>query len=226
MILLVFLQSCTINDSNTSQEIKEELRFDYSVFKHLNEGKENIKISISRTQNYSLSEKQAILDSINNFYGTNVYFPDSLLNLINNTDGEIKEVSLSNNWISEAELTIYDSFVSDLGNLSFDNAITNFENTILENNPNPEDFKKYNSFANSIKYINYQNPGYFDLNQTRGWFACAYATATFTASSVAVGLACVPNPTSPLSCPLAVSLSVSAYANMIYQCVTASQENP
>ena len=72
------------------------------------------------------------------------------------------------------------------------------------------------AFITAIKFEIHLNRIAIDSNyQQKG---CLGAILAYSAATVAVGVACVPNPTTPIACPLAIGLKSLAYFNMIDAC--------
>lgn len=216
---LILFVSCSQYDS----VVDNKKSFDYSTYNKgisiINEIKPNFSLKINSIVGKTTSRKQFVLDEINLSIATSPTLNMSALDYFDNTGEEIANIGINDGFFNETDIILLEKFSHDWVQNDIEMALVNFENNVKDLNLSDIEFDKYNYFANVMKLgdFNFNNETARAEEGGLSW-RCAWAIAQFTASTIAVGMACVPNPTSPLACPLAITLSASAYANMLVTC--------
>jgi hypothetical protein len=164
--------------------------------------KKNSKVSVLETNKLILSE-------VNDELGTEVYLPDSVLALsVEMNANDIYNLALTNNWLKVKDVKLAKEFSKDIETKGLDSAIQNYQNKVLTLNLSNDEFAKSNIFINTVKALNYENPGLFSINtntQAKGWYRCALASVALAATTVGL-TSCL----TIVACGLAVLLQVNA----------------
>ncbi|MEM6722302.1 MAG: hypothetical protein AAF611_23445 [Bacteroidota bacterium] len=211
--LSIYMISCSPDTISTTVTTNS---FDYSLFNSLNQKSMWIKFPKQIHDITSILEKnRAITNHINSELGVNLNLTsESVENAIYTTQ-EIIQIGLNEGFFEDHDSYLITELEKDFKNVGFKTSIQYFERNVLSLNMNPTIFEKYNTWANILKIINSKEPNIFTTKQSKGCFTSILA---YSGATVAVGLACTPNPTTPASCPLAISLKALAYYNMIEAC--------
>jgi hypothetical protein len=207
VFLLSAFSSCTSDDI----ELKAERKFDLSTAKEgLKIVKTLPKVNYKKFKSGNEIDKIGLTKAINNQVGENVLD----IRVFDNINTYKKSTE------NELDTEILESFSIDWENNGIDNAILNLNNLLNEKNVDNTVFEKYNSFSNILllSEINFQNQAKNSNYQAKNGWRCALKIAKFTLSTVAVGTTCVPNPSTPFACPIAVGYAVIAYAEMLIEC--------
>ena len=221
LLKISFLLILTISFNSWSEEsFNDEInsnKFDYSLFNSLKGIKVDIDYPESIKNISSIIEKnRAITNHINSELGVNLNLTNESVEYAAYNTDEIIEIGLREGFFEEHDKSIILQLDNDLSSLDFENSIQNFETKVLTLNLSSSEFEKYNTWANILKLINQENPNALVSNyQQKG---CLGAILAYSGATVAVGVACVPNPTTPIACPLAIALKSLAYFNMIDAC--------
>ncbi len=196
-------------------------KFDYTLFESLKGEKVNIGYPENIVQLSSVIEKnRAITDHINNQLGVNLSLTSESIEYASYSTYEIIEIGLKEGFFNIDDREIILQLQMNLGKNDFDSSLKTFEYHVLSLNLPLNEFKRYNTWANILKVINQENPNALlsnniYSNQQRG---CLSAILAYSGATVAVGVACVPNPVALIACPLAIALKALAYYNMIDTC--------
>lgn len=204
---LILFISCS--DSNDINSI-EKRSFDLSKSINGLPIVQNLpSIDYSLYEDKGVIDKEGLTNAINQNVGTNIL-----------NSSIFDNVSLVSK--NEQDDEIINDFTNDWLNSGIDTAITNLDNTLNQLNISDTEYQTYNDFINILllSEIDFQNSS---SNKSRVYakdtrWGCAFAIASFTLATVAVGTACTPNPATPLACPIAASRAVLAYASMIAAC--------
>lgn len=191
-------------------------QFDYNIFNSYSVNKSNFTLPSFDKAESSIEKGRILLDHINNHYNTDLYYSDEVLMLIDFDHDEILNRAQENNWMSADDVGVTKKFMDDLQNVGFDQAITNYEERILNLNLTPSEFQKHNSFVNYIKIIDASNPELFpsELNvNNRSWWRCGLAIIAFTAATVGL-TSCA----TIAACALAIALHYNASLTLVEQC--------
>jgi hypothetical protein len=191
-------------------------KFDYSLFNSIKDTPLDLTEEINEIYSKSLPNNQ-ILQSINNKVGLKDNFTPKAYEYFNYDSYTMRENGLSDGVFSTDDINLIDEFINNLKIKSFDQSLSSYEESVLKLKLSGNEFSKYNSFANIIKYLEYQDRTISTNVSSRNW-SCLIAIAEYTLETIAVGVACVPNPTTPIACPLAIGFAVVGYANMINEC--------
>jgi hypothetical protein len=219
--VLILFVSCEKYNSTAS----EEQTFDYSLFKEFQTS--NIELDLGNIQNKKTSSEyqfSALIDLVNSKLDTDLELPNNALKMINQDAETIFEQSINNGWTTQEEVELANNLITEIKDLGFDNAISNYEQNILNQNLSKEDFAKQNKIVNILKSQNYNNPDLYNLQSKGGegfankgwcdWCKCAAASVAFV---VATG-----NMTSCLTvvaCGLAIVLMYAASNSFASQCL-------
>lgn len=179
--------------------------FDRMVFDHID------------LESITSSEKLTILNNINKPFGETPAIKTDVLDYFYNDGEEIFEKGIKEHILTLKDKELMHSFASDMVSVGFEKAIQNFEQNVKLLKVTDLEFDKYNQFANQISIVNRVMVD-VDADEEGGGWACAFAIAGYTLATIAVGTACVPNPTTPLTCPLAIARAAVAYGSMIAAC--------
>jgi hypothetical protein len=191
-------------------------KFNYSLFELV----KNNSLDLSREINEILAKSvpnEQILKIINDKTGLKDNFTPKAYEYFNYDSNQMREKGLSDSIFNTNDLNLIDAFVNNLKVKSFDESLSSFEVGVLKLKLSEKDFAKYNTFANIVKYVEYQNHVYSNAAAKFNW-DCALAIGQYTLTTVAVGAACIPEPASPLACPLAIGFAVISYGQMIRAC--------
>jgi len=223
-LFLVF--SCTTHGIETTDNQPKSI--DYSTF---NSFKTNINIlnkiindkQISKSSESIADISQGILDQVNLELGANLAYPETALLLPDHLGEEIIQIAVTNGWIDDIDINLINSFMNDLENSDFTQAMSNFENTIQNLEVSNEKFEKLNLTANLIQSAYYDNPNIFENLQKvegddDGWFDCALATVAL--ASATAGLASC---ATVAACALAVTLHYNALKNFGRACLSGDK---
>jgi hypothetical protein len=191
-------------------------KFDYYLFNSVKDNPLDLTEEINEIYSNSLPNNQ-ILKLINNKVGLQDNFKSKAYEYFNYDSYTMRENGLSDGVFNTNDINLIDEFVNNLKIKSFDQSLSSFEDSVLKLNLLENEFSKYNTFINIIKYLEYQDRTISTYASKKDW-GCLIAIAQYTLETVAVGVACVPNPTTPIACPLAISFAVVGYANMINEC--------
>ncbi len=207
---LMLFASCSQYDTELN-EVKQS--FDYETFNthkssnHL----DNIMNSLSKKSSKAsvLETNKLILSEVNDELGTDVDLPDSALSMSVDMDAnDIYDIALTNGWLEVKDIELAKEFSEDVETKGFDSAVENYQNKVLILNLSNDKFAKSNLFINTVKTLNYENPGLFSTNtntQAKGWYRCALASVALAATTAGL-LSCV----TVVACGLAVLLQVNA----------------
>lgn len=201
-------------------------KFDYSFY---NSNKENsLKLEVINRFKKSSKPNTEILNYINIQLDSTPTLTKFAFEYFNYSGSEIRNHAIKDGIFNKTDLKLLDEFIYDIQANDFEIGISRFETNVLSLNLSKDEFNKYNTFANIIKFIEYQNQFFSNTNmpidsQKNSYLAkihwgCAIAIAEYTLLTVAVGVACVPEPVSPLACPLAIGFATTDYARMINEC--------
>ena len=191
-------------------------KFDYTLFNLVKDKSLDLTKEINEIYSQSLPNEQ-ILKFINDKVGLKDNFTPKAYEYFNYDKNQMRVKGLSDGIFNTNDLNLIDGFVNNLKIKSFDESLLSFELSVKRLNLSEKDFSKYNTFVNMIKFVEYQQHTYSTFAGKASW-ACAIAIAEYTLETVAVGVACVPNPSTPVACPLAIGFAVVGYANMINEC--------
>jgi len=173
--------------------------------------------------NSRLEQNNHILSQVNNIYGTDIDFDDSLKEL--DSPEEIFSWLKSNSDFNQNDIDILTNFSSNLTTQSFDAAVSILENEISDETVNSFKFEKYQSIVNGVALIEYQYPGFFTVEtvtyqKSESW-GCAWAVAKLALASASLVAACNPpalGATVGTGCYLASTGFVAASASVGMAC--------
>lgn len=166
-----------------------------------------------------LEQNNHILSQVNDFYGTDIDFDDSLKEL--DSADEIFNWLKANTSFNQTDIDILTNFSSNLTTLSFDEAVSSLENEITNYNLDTYKFEKYQSIVNGVALIEYQYPGFFTIESTQKSWGCAWAVAKLALASASLVAACNPpalGATVGTGCYLAAAGFVAASASVGMAC--------
>ncbi len=127
---------------------------------------------------------------------------------------------------NERDIEILTNFSEDLISTDLDTAISILENTLSNQNLDSSKFLKYQSIVTSVKLIEYQNEGFFTIDDetsstARNGWGCAWALAKLALASASLVAACNPpalGATVGTGCYLAATGFVAASASVGMAC--------
>lgn len=216
--LLLFI-SC----SDTSSNINEERKFNYTTFKAFKglEYKVSISEKVLLTHN-SIEKYEKINQQINEELGSDIYFNDLDNSYLTNVITKSNVESFSNEYLNQTDLDLIQNLKGDIVNLGFDDAIKKFENNVMTLNLIETEFNKYNTFANVLKLLKEQEPNIFDnINQnyvTRVSSNCGDAILSYSLATLALAACGASGPAAPLLCGIAIANKIRTFRNMIQAC--------
>ena len=195
--------------------------FDYSLFDEFKSA--NIQLVLTNINRTSINKFEALVDLVNLNLNTDLDFPESASNLINSDSEKIFEQALNNGWVSQSEVNLTKTFISEIHRDGFDKAIANYEEVILNRKLSDQEFSKQNKIVNILKSQNYANPNLFnpDLSDRNslsddeecGWCKCAAAIVGLTAATAGLsGCATI------AACALATALFYAAVNGVTTAC--------
>lgn len=224
---LVLFVSCT--QGNTDSDSFQN-RFNYTEYNSMKAIVSDLKpLNInalkSIKQNTSFhrienNEKEQILNVINESISDEPTLQIDVLEYFELVDeNQIILNAIDDGIMTDKDLLVTNQLATDIVNLGLDNALIKFEQDISTMNLSSLEFGKYEKFANQLLIVQEDmlNNGANRLAAGGGW-GCAFAIASYTLATVAVGVTCVPNPTTPLACPIAIGRAILAYGSMIAAC--------
>jgi len=216
-LLFTFLSICLISCNSDEVSVDEfKNSFDYSLFNSFKKKSIGIEFPEEIHKITSILEKnRAITNHINSELGVSLNLTSESVEDARYTTQQIIQIGLNEGFFQDHDSDIINALENDSRNLNFKTTIQNFERNVLSLNLNPTTFEKYNTWANILKMIHLEQPNIFLAKSQKGCFTSILA---YSGATVAVGLACIPNPTTPASCPLAIGLKALAYYNMIEAC--------
>ncbi len=191
-------------------------KFDYSLFELVKNNSLNLSNEINDILAKSLPNEQ-ILNIINDKTGLKDNFTPKAYEYFNYDSNQMRVKGLSDGIFNTNDLNLIDEFVNNLKLKSFDKSLLSFEESVLKLNLSEKEFTKYNTFANMVKYVEYQGNVFSNPTARFNW-DCALAIGQYTLTTVAVGAVCTPEPASPLACPLAIGFAITSYGQMIRAC--------
>lgn len=217
LAFLVLFVSCS------DENFTDQQSFDYSVYQ--NNKSTNIDFTTGNSSKSNVIDTRdsfiQVLGLINDEFGTNVY--------LNNLDEQFLSTSNQaksnqtvniNSYLNQTDINLIENFNEDIKQLSFNEALDNFENNVLQLNLNDSEFQKYNELANVLSLVENSFPGML-ANDTESsndfqlksdsdcaWAIAAYTLATISLSSCATGALC----------PVAIAAKIIAFRNMISAC--------
>jgi hypothetical protein len=208
-------------------QVIETQAFDYSIFHEYQKSsvpnKVRIDIQNSNVKNLNLKKaekNEVVLGIINvNTEGT-FELPNEVLMLLEVESSEILPKALEKNILNQTEVDLTNIFLNDLKQSGFENAIQNYEKTVLKLSLNKEEFAKANAFANIMKSLHYDNPDFFgdgiSSRDLDSWWTCVVAVAGLTVATLAL-LECL----TVFACILAIILWDAALKSVAEECGTA-----
>lgn len=179
-ILLLYV-SCNQYESDNIQKFDEK---SYKLAKNQLNGYTLIDNKVSG--NYMNHEIMEYLQQQNN---VNIEFSNKIYELNNKTTDEKIELILKTGVFNQVDLELIQSLENRLKMNNFDNAISKFEETIINRNFSKEKFETYNTLVNVLKLINSMDASLFQIKEYSAKnlnFDCVLATIAFGAACVAL----------------------------------------
>lgn len=217
--LTVLFYSCEVYETTLPKKFNFE---HFENFKKNNLKFISVDIEKNKDKNYkTISDPDLIVQNLNQFlaeinqhYNTSITIPDNMLmGIYNNTTTiEVKTFLKNENLLAESEITTYENFVINSKNEGFESAMQKFENDVVNQNLNSEEFISYNNSANTLKIINDQHPSLFEIDNTfsksslNPWL-CVLSYVLWVLSLIGTLAACLG--------PQAIFLCIAAGANFI-----------
>lgn len=223
--LMLFI-SCNENNLLEDQNVNDN-KFNFSFYEN-NKGNllalDISKLNSSKTSEISrLEANNIILEEVNKKYETDIDFDEELKQL--NRPEEIFDWMIVNTDFNENDIEILTNFSENLISTDLDTAISILEKTLSNQNLDTSKFLKYQSIVTGVKLIEYQNKGFFtiddDSNVTRKDWGCAWALAKLALASASLVAACNPpalGATVGTGCYLAATGFVAASASVGMAC--------
>jgi PBP1b-binding outer membrane lipoprotein LpoB len=199
-----------------------ENNFDYTTFNKFKDSNvfktiiEKVnKNEFKSKSNSTIQTNRNILNVVNSELGSNLELPDSALQLSDKNADEMLNIAVENNWMSKIDVELTNEFNSKMQSEGFEVAIKNYETKVLSLTLTAEEFAVKNTFINTMKSMNYENPSIFKTGlaskslQARSWWRCAIAVTCLTAAvasiaGCATGVGC----TLAVVCVVGASLAV------------------
>lgn len=211
MILAVLVLYASCNQYDPVAETRHT--FDSAVFntfknsKHFDNVVKNLEgVAIQSRQGSVLEKNKEILTAVNAELGTNLVFPDEILELsLEMNADQIYNTALDEGWMTQEDINLTKDFANDIQTNGFDVAIVNFQSKVLSLNLSDEELARKNAFVNIMKSIDYENPEFFQSHDERSWWRCVLALIAFVAALVGL-----PFCAAILPCLLAYTLFINA----------------
>lgn len=218
-VLVLFVTASTfIACNNDDLGAKEKMQFDYSLYESAkNSGVFTPTLPENMSQRISVESSEYIIESINTYYDTNLVLDSELLNINELKSDDYKQKFVDLGVITSSDVELLNLLEADLiEHNDLDLALENLEINVLNSGKN---VLMYSEFSNYLKLAENKEPIFFDSSKrAMGSWGCFGAIVAHTLVSVAVGVSCVPNPATPIACPLAVTSWIVSYANMLNAC--------
>jgi len=217
LVLAMVFNSCSEDKDLNDESNSVKLNFD--TYERLKGQLLNINTLSKPKNNSRLEQNNIILNQVNDFYGTDIDFDDSLKEL--KSTEEIFNWLKMNSDFNQTDINILTSFSSNLTSISFDDATSILEEDISNENLDSSKIEKYHSIVNSVKLIEYQYPGFFTIESTQKSWGCAWAVAKLALASAALVVGCSPPAAGAsvgTSCYLAATGFVVASASVGMAC--------
>jgi hypothetical protein len=140
--------------------------FDYALYEAFKESNTHlINFSLdsklqSDGKNFNLQTSLDLLDRINAAYGSELSVPDNVLKAMTTITNEedIKNFVVSQGLVNNQQIYDLENFVNNLETYDFDFAMEKFEDEVISRSISPEDLRKYDDFASTLKIINEETP--------------------------------------------------------------------
>lgn len=219
---LILFVSCEQNDLNNEQNNREISLHPFETLKGQLMDVNKLNLNNSRTEfNSRLEQNNYILSEVNSYYGTNIDFDDSLKSL--NTEEDVYDWIKSNTTFNQKDVDRLKNFSTNLISLGFDEAVDILENEISDENIDSFKFEKYQSIVNGVALIEYQNPGYFTSENSKGLASrsCAWALFKLGLASASLVGACSPpamGASVGWTCYVAATAFIAASASVGMEC--------
>jgi len=184
------LNSLDINNINSKKTTRKISLHPFETVKGQLMDINNIN-SLRKTFDSRLEQNNSILSEVNDYYGTNIDFDDSLKSI--NTEEDVYDWIKSNTIFNQEDVDRLKNFSTNLISFGFDEAVGILENEISDEKIDSFKFEKYQSIVNAVALIEYQNPGYFtseNFLSKRG--SCAWALFKLGLASASLVGACSP----------------------------------
>lgn len=179
-IIASVLMACS-NDDDINNESNNR-KFNFNTFETFKGQLLNINSLNTLKDSSKLEQNNFILSEVNDFYGTNIDYDESLKELT--TSEEIFNWLEINSDFNQTDINILANFSSNLTTTTLDDAISILEEEISIENLDLHKVEKYQSIVNSVKLIEYQNKGFFTEERV-GW-GCAFALAKLALASASL----------------------------------------
>ena len=210
--------SCSDTESNT-EEIN---KFNYATFEAFKGAEYKVSIPEKiQSANDDIEKYEIINQLINDKLGSDIFINKLDKSYLTNIVYKRNVESFSNEYLSQTDLDLVNSLKEDIGNLSFDDAINQFENNVIALNLSDSEFNKYNAYANVLKLLKEQEPSIFNnYNQRYSAKASPCGDAILSYSLATLGLAAcgATGPAAPLFCGIAIANKIRTFKNMIEAC--------
>ncbi len=192
--LVLLTTSCTQYDIiHVEQQV-----FDYSMFEDFKSLK--IKLDLVNIQNSgkvpSSMKFAQLIEIVNSELDSEIELPQEAIDLINEDADTILNFGLAKGWMTQLEVNLTKTLISDIGEVGFHRAVSDYEKSILALELKEEDFSKHNKIVNVLMGSEFANPELYMSNYgSRNLFECAAAivslvAATMTLASCVTVVAC------------------------------------
>ena len=210
---LMLFVSCSKSDVSTLDNT-----MDYSIYNDLIRTSDLSEIfTIINSANKEIESLNSvdrgtrILEIVNSYYSTDLSFPQEFIEIADADTEMILATSLQNGWLSQADVNLVNQFMDDLAINSFDTALRNYENTVMNMSLSNQEFAVKNQIANALKSMNHYYPEKFDnatnfATTDKSGKSCFRSAVALTVASAALATCAT-----VVACGFAVTAWILAY---------------
>lgn len=213
---LILFTSCNPSESINDTNIKS---FNYDTYNSYKSIEYTVNISSEDINEPESRKKYSnIVNNINNHLGSSINLTKIDDSLIENYKNKgFNNDDYLNTLLNENDKYLINKFENDLENFNVDIALVNLEKNVISLNISNEEFEKYNKFANIIKLIENQEPGFFNNATKKSYYGkspCSEAIISYTIATL--GLASCGSVV--ILCGVAIANKIRTFRNMINAC--------
>ena len=191
-----------------------EMSFNYEIFETYKGARFKVDISKNIFDMPEGQEKyQTIINVINQNLGSDISLTELDKNRIERVLSKDSEDISLDDLLNDTDKSLIADFENDLAQGDFDSALEKFEQNVLALEVDEVDFERYNEFANVIRLVESQEPGFF----TEGLFSrdpCGDAILSYTLATLALASCGFV----PILCYIAIANKIRTFKNMIDAC--------
>ncbi len=194
-----------------------EMSFHYEIFETYRGARFKVDVPKNIFDMPEEQEKyQRIINIINQDLGSDISLTELDKNRIQSVVLKNRKAISLDDLLNNTDKNLIAEFENNLRQGDFDSALKKFEQNVLALKVDEVDFERYNEFANIIRLVESQEPGFF----TKGLFSrdpCGDAILSYTLATLALGSCGFV----PILCYIAIANKVRTFKNMIDACGNA-----